>query len=265
MRAGGTIIKFAHPFLSGQISQASPVDEIDVSRALRLNDTFFNATPAQDSSFQETLVDGSVIIITNHLLNGSMSLSVLPTTGLVGTGDLVAALQFIKASGDDVGGTMTRIKFVNGVRITRIYYGVTVKNVPDDILAGNSVPVYPCTLLYAGWVEGTSANTDVNEKVLWAVGNRTGLKGAYKPYAIIEAENANNFYGGSPINDGVGGVGAGRGDTDTADLDNYAEIPDPLPSGISGTPAPSTVTWTSGRCFLDSGIENSRPRPLSIF
>jgi hypothetical protein len=79
--SGGNIIKFRHPFLSGHISGAVPVDEIDVSRALRLNETFLDAQPAQDSSFQEALVDGSVITITNHMMNGTLTLQALRTTG----------------------------------------------------------------------------------------------------------------------------------------------------------------------------------------
>jgi hypothetical protein len=241
--AGGTVIKFRHPFLSGQINEASPVDEIDVSRALKLSEEFFNATPAQDSSFQETLVDGSVITITNHLLNGSASLRVLSTTGLVGTGDFIAALQLIQASKDDVGGTLTVIQHINGKRRVTIFYGVSVKNVPHLIIAGNAVPVYPVVMNYSGWVQGVSMNTAINEKTIWAVGNRTGLKAVYKPYAIQEAENQANFYGGSPVSGSTTGVGVNDGDTASGDSDNLAEIPDPLADGMSGTPAPSAVTW----------------------
>jgi hypothetical protein len=241
--AGGTIFKFRHPFLSGQISKASPVDEVDVSRALKLNDTFFNAQPSQDSSFQEVLVDGSTITITNHLLNGSATLQVLSTTGLVGTGDLIAIGHFIIASKDDVGGTLTRIKFVNGKRLVRIYYGVTFKNLPHDILAGNAVPVYPVVMLYAGWVEGVSANNEFSAKKLWAVGNEIGLEAVYKPYAIQEAENQNDFYGGKPISSTTSGVGINDGDTASGDIEGIAEIPAPLADGMSDTPSPSTITW----------------------
>jgi len=243
--AGGTVIKFAHPFLAGQISDASPIDEIDVSRALKLNDTFFNATPAQDSSFQEILVDGSVVTITNHLLNGSMTLQVLRTTGLVGTGDLIAALQLIKASKDDVGGTLTVIKFINGKRIVRIYYGVSVKNVPDDILAGNSVPVFPCVLLYAGWVEGVSAASTVNERTIWAVGNKYGLKAAYKPYAITESENSSDFFGGSAYYDNNVDTNTGDIDTPAAGQTEIGALSDSLKGASIIAPVPATGTATS--------------------
>jgi hypothetical protein len=241
--AGGTIIKYRHPFLSGQINGASPVDEIDVSDSLRLNEEFFSAEPDQDSSVQEVLVSGSIITITNHLLNGTANLRVLSTTGFVGTGDFIAALQLVQASKDSVGGTLTVIQDINGRRRVTIFWGVTVKRVPHLKLAGNAVPVYPVQLLYAGFVQGVSANMEINEKTIWAVGNKTGLTSVYKPYAIQEAENQANFYGGAPISSATTGVGLDNGDTASGDLANVAAIPDPLADGMSGTPAPSTVTW----------------------
>jgi hypothetical protein len=243
MAAGGTVIKFRHPFLSGQINGASPVDEVDVSGCLRLNEEFFSAEPDHDSSLQEVLVDGSTVTITNHLLNGTMTLRVVPTTGLVGTGDFIAALQLIQASKDTVGGTLTVIQDINGKRRVTIFWGVSVKRIPHLKLAGNAVPVYPVTLLYAGWVQGVSANMEVNEKTIWAVGNKTGLTAVYKPYAIQEAENQADFYGGAPVSASTTGVGSGNGDTASGDLDNVAAVPDPLADGMSDTPSPSTATW----------------------
>ncbi len=230
--AGGTIIKYRHPFLSGQVSQASPVDEIDVSRALKLNEQYLSASPAQDSSFQETLVDGSTITITNHLLAGVMTLQVIRTTGLVGTGDFIAALQLVKASKDDVGGTITHIESIQGKRIITIFYGVSIKNVPDLIKAGNAVVTYSVTLAYAGWFQGVQGDSDLNEKTIWAVGNKYGLKGSYKPYGVQAAENVNDYFGGQPI--GVAsGVSASEADSPTGDIDT--NVPTAPPPG--GYPA----------------------------
>jgi hypothetical protein len=241
--AGGSIFKFRHPFLSGQVNGASPVDEIDVSSCLRLNEEFFSAEPDQDSSSSEVLVDGSTITITNHLLNGTMSLRVVSTTGFVGTGDFIAALQLIQASKDDVGGTFTVIQNINGKRRVTIFWGVSLKRAPHLKIAGNAVPVYQIQLSYAGWVQGASVNTDINEKTIWAVGNRTGLTAVYKPYAIQEAENPADFYGGAPVSAATTGVGVDNGDTASGDIDSVAAIPDPLADGMSDTPAPSTTTW----------------------
>ena len=241
--AGGTIMKFRHPFLSGQISGASPVDEIDVSRSVKLNDTFFDAQPTQDNALQEILVDGSVVTITNSNLAGEITLQVVRTTGLVGTGDFVAAAHLVIASKDDVGGTFTVIESVNGKRLVTVFYGTSFKRVPHLRKAGNAVIPYPMTLLYSGWVQGVSSNTELNEKTIWAVGNKTGLKSVYKPYAIQEAENRANYYGGSPISESVSGISVGDGDTASGDLENIAAVPDPLADGMSGTPAPGTVSW----------------------
>jgi len=242
--AGGSIFKYRHPFLSGQISGASPVDEIDVSRALRLNETFFDANPVQDSAIMEPLVDGSVITITNHLLAGELTLQVLRTTGLVGTGDFIAALHLVIASKDDVGGTLTVIETIDGKRLVTIFYGVSAKRVPHLKKAGNALVPYPVVLNYAGWVQGVSANLTANEKAIWAVGNKLGISSVYRPYGIQEAENINNFYGGAPLSASTTGVGANNGDSESGDVDGIAAIPDPLADGMSGTPAPSTVTWT---------------------
>ena len=242
--AGGTVMKYRHPFLSGQISGASPVDEIDVSRSVKLNETFFDAQPTNDSSFQEVLVDGSTVTITNSLMNGEISVPVIRTTGLVGTGDFVAAAHLVIASKDGVGGTFTVIETVNGNRIVTIFYGVSFKRVPHLRKAGNAVVPYPMTMLYAGWTQGVSANTDINAKTIWAVGNKTGLKSVYKPYAIQEAENQSNYYGGSPASESITGVSVGDGDTATGDIEALAEIPDPLADGMSDTPPAETVTWS---------------------
>jgi hypothetical protein len=241
--AGGVIIKYRHPFLSGQVSGVSPVDEIDVSSCLKLSEEFFSAEPDQDTSVQEVLVDGSTITITNHLLNGTLALRVVPTTGFVGTGDFIAALQLVQASKDDVGGTLTVIQNINGKRRVTIFWGVSVKRMPHLKIAGNAVPVYPVQLSYAGWVQGASANTDVNEKTIWAVGNKTGLTAVYKPYGIQEAENQADFYGGKPIASTTTGVGSDDADTASGDLANVAAVPSPLADGMSSTPTPSTTTW----------------------
>jgi hypothetical protein len=241
---GGTIIKFRHPKLSGQVHEASPVDTIDVSRALRLNDTFFDANPTQDSAFQEVLVDGSVITVTNHLMNGEVTLQVLPTTGLVGRGDFIAAAHLVIASKDNTGGSLIMEEFIDGMRVITIFYGAAFKRVPHKRKAGNAVIPYPVTMLYAGWVQGVTANSEVNAQTIWAVGNKHGIKSVYKPFGIQAGESPNNFYGGVPISDTISGVGTGNGDSATGDIDTLASIPDPLAPGMSDTPAPSTVTWT---------------------
>jgi hypothetical protein len=234
--AGGAIVKYRHPILSGQISGASPVDEIDISRALRLNETYLDAQPAQDNAFQEPLVDGSVMTITNHLLAGVMTLQVVRTTGLVGTGDLIAAAHLVIVSKDSLGGTLTVIEDIDGKRLVTLFYGFSWKNVPHLKKAGNSVVVYPVVGLYAGWVQGVSGNSAINARSIWAVGNRHGLKGIYKPYAIQQAENQGDFFAGAPMTPALTGVGINDGDTWSADIDNYAEIPVPPADGMSGTP-----------------------------
>jgi len=231
--AGGTIIKFRHPILSGQISEASTVDEVDVSRALRLNETFLDANPTQDNAVQEILVDGSVVTITNHILAGEMTLQVMRTTGLVGNGDFVAALHLVIASKDTEGGTLTVIQTINDKRIVTIFYGVACKRVPHLKLAGNAVVPYPVVLSYAGWVQGVSGDTDVNVKNIWAVGNKNGLKAVYKPFAIQNAENPANYYGGSPLDEAI--AGTGNADDGANDFDDVAKSDEPKPEGVDDT------------------------------
>jgi hypothetical protein len=242
--AGGAIIKYRHPFLSGQISKASPIDEIDVSRSLRLNEQFFDATPAQDSAFQEVLVDGSVVTITNHLSAGTATIQVIQTTGLVGTGDLIAAAHLVIGSKDNTGGTLTVIREIDGKRIVTIFYGVAWKNVPHLRLAGNAVVTWPVTMLYAGWIQGVSGDSAVNEKHIWAVGNEFGLKGVYKPYAIQESENQAEFFGGKPYANDDNGKTV---DTGTADIPDVvpAQPFTPMPSGMSGTPTQKEYDWNA--------------------
>ena len=181
--AGGSIIKFKHPYLAGQLDSAdSPIDEIDVSSCCKLEGRFFEANPNQDSAKQVVLVDGSVVTICNKLLNGTITMPVVRTTGMVATGDFISALQLIKATGDTVGGFLYKTDFINGKAITKLYYGVTVQRVPDDVAEGNDVPVYNVQLFYAGWIEAVSATTSQNLKKIWAVGSSNGIEGFYTPY-----------------------------------------------------------------------------------
>lgn len=182
--AGGTTIMFKHPYLAGQLgSSDSPIDEIDISACCKLEGRYFEANPNQDSAKQVVLVDGSVVTICNKLLNGTITMPVVRTTGLVATGDFIAALHLIKATGDTVGGLLYKTDHINGKAITKLYYGVTVQRVPDDVSEGNDVAVYNVNLFYAGWIEAVSETTSQNLKKIWAVGSSNGIEGFYTPYA----------------------------------------------------------------------------------
>lgn len=193
--AGGCIIKFRHPFLAGAIDvdfTNGALDEIDVSKALKLADTFINAQPNQDASAQVVLVDGSTVVITNHILNGTLTMPVIKTTGKVATGCLLSALQLIVASKDSVGGTLQRTIFINGEAHTRLYYGVSVKRVPHDIIMGLDVPTYQVELFYAGFIDAISATADINLKAIWAVGSDSGVQGAFTPYEVNSSGSTEN-------------------------------------------------------------------------
>lgn len=180
--AGGSVIKFRHPYLAGQIDTNGAIDEIDISACCKLEGRYFEANQNQDSAKQVVLVDGSVATISNKLLNGTITMPVVRTTGLIATGDFIAALHLIRSLGDSVGGLLHKTDFVNGKAITRLYYGVTPQRVPDDVSEGNDVAVYNVQLLYAGWIEAVSTTTEENRKKIWAVGNQRGLEAYFNPY-----------------------------------------------------------------------------------
>lgn len=182
--AGGTTIKFRHPYLAGQIAKGSNLDEIDISSCIKLDGRYFEATPNQESARQVVLIDGSTVTICNRLLNGTISMPVIRTTGLVSTGDFVSALQLIKTVGDTVGGILYKTDFRDGKAITRLYYGVTVQSVPDDISEGMDVPVYDVRLLYAGWIEVVGSSSGDNLKRIWSVGAKEGIEGYFSPYGV---------------------------------------------------------------------------------
>ena len=185
--AGGSSIKFRHPYLAGQIDTDGAVDEIDISACCKLEGRFFEANQNQDSAKQVVLVDGSVVTISNKLLNGTITMPVIKTTGLVATGDFIAALQLIRTLGDSVGGLLYKTDYVNGKAITKLFYGVTPQRVPDDVSEGNDVAVYNVQLLYAGWIEAVSTSTSENKKRIWAVGNQQGLEAYFSPYVTQNA------------------------------------------------------------------------------
>ena len=180
--AGGSVIKFRHPYLAGQIDTDGAIDEIDISACCKLEGRYFEANQNQDSAKQVVLVDGSVATISNKLLNGTITMPVIRTTGLIATGDFIAALHLIRSLGDSVGGLLYKTDFINGKAITRLYYGVTPQRVPDDVSEGNDVAVYNVQLLYAGWIEVVSTTTEENKKKIWAVGNQKGLEAYFNPY-----------------------------------------------------------------------------------
>jgi hypothetical protein len=229
--------------MAGQLGSAN-IDEVNISACMKLNDTFLNAVPLQDSSIMELLVDGSSITVTNHAMAGKMTLNILPTTGTVGGGDLIAIGHFIIGSKDDVGGTLTREKFVNGDKLTRIYYGMSFANVPHEIEAGNAVAVYPVVLNYAGWIEGISKGAGTTKR-LWAVGNEYGLSAAYVPFSIggvpVNENEAANHYGGAPVTsygtDDVDGAGV---EGKSADYNNAGTVSSPH-EGLASEPAPAQV------------------------
>ena len=227
--AGGSIIKFRHPYFAGLINSDSglAIDEIDISRSCKLEGRFFEANQNQDSAHQVVLVDGSVVTISNKMLNGTITIPAVKTTGLIGTGDFIAACQLIQSIGDSVGGLLTKTDYLNGNAITRVYYGVTVKSCPADVSEGNDVAVYNIQLLYAGWIEAVSSSSDSNKKRIWAVGSKEGIEGFYNPYSIQNA-NGNGATGKMNL-DATAIVPKGATDiTDdgSADVDNSDEIAD---------------------------------------
>ena len=199
--AGGSIIKFRHPYLAGQLDTDGAVDEIDISACCKLEGRFFEANQNQDSAKQVVMVDGSVVTISNKLLNGTITMPVLKTTGLVATGDFIAALQLICTLGDSVGGLLYKTDFVNGRAITKLFYGVTPQRVPADVSEGNDVAVYNVQLLYAGWIEAVSTSTAENKKRIWAVGNQQGLEAYFSPYVTQNASTGESPL--SALNNGI--------------------------------------------------------------
>jgi len=204
--AGGTIHKFRHPFLAGQLSSSiGNLDEIDISSSVKLDSEFFKASPNQDSAKQEVLVDGTVVTITNTMLNGTITLQAIRTSGIVARGDAVACFQLIKAAGDNVGGTYTLTEFIDGKAITTLYYGVAVKYVDDKILQGLSVPTYACQLLYSGWIQVVSNSAQLNTKAIWAAGSINGVTGVYSMFPVNEGAS-----GSSPLDATIAGGGSNQ-------------------------------------------------------
>lgn len=239
--AGGSSIKFRHPYLAGQIDTDGAVDEIDISACCKLEGRFFEANQNQDSAKQVVLVDGSVVTISNKLLNGTITMPVVKTTGLVATGDFIAALQLIRTLGDSVGGLLYKTDYVNGRAITKLFYGVTPQRVPDDVSEGNDVAVYNIQLLYAGWIEAVSTSTAENKKRIWAVGNQQGLEAYFSPYVTQNAST-----GESPLAALNSGIPEGKLE-DQIDTTNYN-----TQDGVNEKKV-MAGTWKSGSNAVVSG------------
>lgn len=224
--AGGAVIKFKHPYLAGQLSESDDtIDEIDVSSCCKLEGRFFEANQNQDSARQVVLVDGSVTTISNRLLNGTITMPVIKTTGIVATGDFIAALQLIRTVGDTVGGLLYKTDYVDGKAITRLYYGVTPQRVPDDVSEGNDVAVYNVQLLYAGWIEAVSGSTGTNKKAIWAVGTEKGLEAYFSPYKGQNTDNNGGTGSSAMTATSVGITDTAVNDSKTGDTKNVELTP----------------------------------------
>ena len=227
IKAGGIKMFYRHPKLAGHVYTGTNIDEVDVSRACKLNETFLDAQPAMDSAYQEVLVDGSVITITNNLLAGTLSLQVLEQGGFVGRGCFITALQFVQSSGDNVGGTFTVVRNFDGISRVRVYYGVFVRNVPHERVAGNAVVPYPVQLYYAGWFDGVG-DSEITTEYMWAVGNARGTRGTYTPFAENQIDTTNP-------EDGIVSAAEMTLHTDLTggNIDDLAQIPDVPDASLS--------------------------------
>lgn len=226
--AGGATIKFRHPYLAGMIETGKDgfaIDEIDIAKCLKLEGRFFEANQNQDSARQVVLMDGSTVTVCNKMLNGTITVPAIKTTGLVSTGDFISACQLIKSIGDTVGGMIIKTDYLNGNAITRVYYGVTVQRCPDDVSEGNDVAVYNIQLLYAGWIEAVSSSAESNKKRIWAVGSKEGIEGFYSPYGMQNSTGLSGT-GKNPIEaDALAPVvDGGFSDSPANNADNSSEI-----------------------------------------
>lgn len=250
--AGGSVIKFRHPYLAGQIDTDGAIDEIDISACCKLEGRYFEANQNQDSAKQVVLVDGSVATISNKLLNGTITMPVIRTTGLIATGDFIAALHLIRSLGDSVGGLLYKTDFINGKAITRLYYGVTPQRVPDDVSEGNDVAVYNVQLLYAGWIEVISATTEDNKKKIWAVGNQKGLEAYFNPYIT-----QNGSTGEKALSTSNSGIPESKL-ADQIDTTNYdTQSGKNEEKALKGTWKSGTSAIVSGASVLQTKVENS--------
>jgi hypothetical protein len=262
IKAGGIKMFFRHPKLAGHVFNGANIDEVDVSRACKLNETFLDAQPSMDSAYQEVLVDGSVITITNNLLAGTLSLQVLEQGGFVGRGCFITALQLVQSSGDSVGGTFTTVRNFDGITRIRVYYGVFVRNVPHERIAGNAVVPYPVQLYYAGWFDGVGSEGVVAKDYIWAVGNSRGTTGNYRPFAENEMDTTTPGVGGvvAPVQ-----LHSNNADGLVDDLNSFADIPrDGLVDSNDGTgslPAPyNNINYVKP---IDPSMKDFYPAPES--
>lgn len=252
-QAGGSIIKFRHPYFAGLIDTASgtAIDEVDISACCKLEGRFFEANQNMDSAKQVVMIDGSTVTITNKMLNGTITIPAVTTTGELATGDFIAGCQLIRSVGDSVGGVITKTDFVNGKALTKVYYGVTVQRCPDDVSEGNDVGVYNIQLLYAGWIQAESATTDLNKKAIWSVGSKYGIKGVYNPYGI------QNMDGNSGTQTGALGATSLAPNDDGKLADDIANGADNEAEANDAISATFSELITGGEVFNGDGAEEA--------
>lgn len=255
-QAGGDNIIFKHPLLAGQISGS--VDEVNMSASVKLDGIYFAAEQAQENAKQVVLIDGSVVTVTNRLLNGVCTVPAIPTTGFVSSGDLVACCQLIRSLGDDVGGLIIHQKRISGKVLIRVYYGVTVASCPDAREAGNDVAEYPIKFLYAGWIEADGGSVDDARRKVWAVGNAEGIDGFYTGYKLQNNDGLTGT-GEDPLSTAMNQNGSSSLKDDTASADNVDTV-DILANGkikAGASQATEVDTISGARRYTGSGGSNA--------
>lgn len=237
----GTVIKFRHPYLAGAIDvgdtvNGNVIDEIDISSCCKLEGRYFEANQNMDSAKQVVLIDGSVCTISNSILAGTITMPIMKTTGLVASGDFIAACQLIKSIGDTVGGLLIKKDTVNGKVIVRVYYGVTVQRCPDDVCEGNDVAIFNVQLLYSGWIEAMAGNAADAMTKIWAVGSTNGLSAIFSSYNTLNTSGDGT--GDSALSSAKYGGIDDETDADNGNLDTsqeVADVKDTTTTGAYGT------------------------------
>lgn len=248
-QAGGDNIIFKHPLLAGQISGS--VDEVNMSASVKLDGIYFSAEQAQENAKQVVLIDGSVVTVTNKLLNGVCTVPAIPTTGLVRSGDLVACCQLIRSLGDDVGGLIIHQKRISGKVLIRVYYGVTVASCPDAREAGNDVAEYPIKFLYAGWIEADGGSVDDARRKVWAVGNAEGISGFYTGYKL-QNNDGKTGTGEDPLSTAMNQNGSSSLQDNTTAAANVDTV-DILDDGTIKVGATKATTISGAEAYTGSG------------
>lgn len=136
--AGQIVVVLKHPLWNN----GTPT----IIDGFKLEGQMVQAQQSMDSSKIIPLANGNTITITNSVDAGTLTFNVCKT---LSDGDMAHIANYLRRTGDAIGGQISITQSANGKDIATTFYGCTVKSCPPLNVQGNDAADYQVVWNYA--------------------------------------------------------------------------------------------------------------------